>query len=253
MGHAFADNATYSSDPDFTDDPVASWGRGVRRRPRGGDRPRSRRAAPGRARRAVAAPPERPALHQPAACTARRRSSPPTPRATSSSLITTIGADFGSLVAVPGTGIVLNNSMVNYDPRPGRGNSIAPGKMPFFAVPTLVAARDGQAAFAAAGSGGYPILAGVINTVVGVVDHGLSVQAAIDRPRVHSQGDRTFIDARGRSRSVRDGWSSSATSSSSRTSRPASFRSAGSARSRSRTAMIAAGAGPAWTTTAGGL
>ena len=111
-------------------------------------------------------------------------------------LITTIGADFGSLVAVPGTGIVLNNSMVNYDPRPGRGNSIAPGKMPFFAVPAIVAARDGKPAFAAAGSGGYAILAGVINTIVGVADHGLSVQAAIDQPRVHSQGNRTFIDAR---------------------------------------------------------
>ena len=111
-------------------------------------------------------------------------------------LITTIGADFGSVVGVPGTGIVLNNSMVNYDPRPGRSNSIAPGKMPFFAVPAIVAARDGRAAFAAAGSGGYAILAGVISTIVGVVDHGLGVQAAIDLPRVHSQGNRTYIDSR---------------------------------------------------------
>ena len=111
-------------------------------------------------------------------------------------LITTIGADFGSLVAVPEAGIILNNSMVNYDPRPARANSIAPGKLPFFAVPVLVAARGGRAAFAAAGSGGYPILAGVISTTVGVVDHGLGVQAAIDVPRVHSQGNRTFVDSR---------------------------------------------------------
>jgi gamma-glutamyltranspeptidase / glutathione hydrolase len=86
--------------------------------------------------------------------------------------------------------------MINYDPRPGRSNSIAPGKMPFFAVPAVVAARNGEPAFAAAGSGGYAILAGVINTLVGVVDHGLGVQAAIDAPRVHSQGHQTFIDAR---------------------------------------------------------
>jgi len=99
-------------------------------------------------------------------------------------------------VAVPEAGIILNNSMVNYDPRPGRSNSIAPGKLPFFAVPTIVAARDGRAAFAAAGSGGYPILAGVIATTVGVVDHRLGVQAAIDVPRVHSQGNRTFVDSR---------------------------------------------------------
>lgn len=111
-------------------------------------------------------------------------------------LITTIGSDFGARIAVPGTGIVLNNGMVNYDPRPGRSNSIAPGKMPFFAVPAIVAARDGRPAFAAAGSGGYPILAGVINTLVNVVDHGLPVQEAIDRPRVHSQGHHTYIDGR---------------------------------------------------------
>jgi gamma-glutamyltranspeptidase/glutathione hydrolase len=86
--------------------------------------------------------------------------------------------------------------MINYDPRPDRGNSIAPGKMPFFAVPTLVATRGGRGALAAAGSGGYPILAGVINTVAGHVDHMLEIQEAIDRPRVHSQGEQTFIDAR---------------------------------------------------------
>ena len=56
--------------------------------------------------------------------------------------------------------------------------------------------RRRRRAFAAAGSGGYPILAGVINTLVNVVDHGLGVQAAIDRPRVHSQGDQTYVDAR---------------------------------------------------------
>jgi gamma-glutamyltranspeptidase/glutathione hydrolase len=110
-------------------------------------------------------------------------------------LITTIGDDFGSLVLVPGTGVVLNNSMMNYDPRPGRANSIAPGKMPFFAVPAVVAAQEGRGVLAAAGSGGYPILAGVLNTVVNVVDHGMGVQAAIDAPRVHSQGAATYVDA----------------------------------------------------------
>ena len=68
--------------------------------------------------------------------------------------------------------------------------------MPFFAVPAIVATRNGEPAFAAAGSGGYAILAGVINTLVGVVDHRLGVQAAIDVPRVHSQGHQTFVDAR---------------------------------------------------------
>jgi gamma-glutamyltranspeptidase/glutathione hydrolase len=32
--------------------------------------------------------------------------------------------------------------------------------------------------------------------MVNVVDHGLGVQAAIDAPRVHSQGAETHVDAR---------------------------------------------------------
>ena len=197
MGHAFADGATYSDDPDFTTDTVTDLG---------GSAFAATRAAAIRADRAAARPvvpaapwlassdPARPTsaggVHGTTQVVAADRDG------NLAALITTIGADFGSLIAVPGTGIILNNSMINYDPRPGRSNSIAPGKMPFFAVPALVAARDGRAAFAAAGSGGYPILAGVINTTVGVIDHGLGVQAAIDLPRVHSQGHRTFVDSR---------------------------------------------------------
>jgi gamma-glutamyltranspeptidase/glutathione hydrolase len=196
-GHAFADGATYADDPDQAAEPVAELG-----------------GAPFAALRAAAISPDR-AAPRPIAATAPwlAPGHPARPRSAGgvhgttqvvaadrdgnlAALITTIGADFGSLVAVPEAGIILNNSMVNYDPRPGRANSIAPGKLPFFAVPVLVAARGGRAAFAAAGSGGYPILAGVIATTVGVVDHGLGVQAAIDVPRVHSQGNRTFVDSR---------------------------------------------------------
>jgi gamma-glutamyltranspeptidase/glutathione hydrolase len=197
MGHAFADNAAYSCDPDFTDEPVwrlasaefAAARAGVISLDRAAKRPVAATApwlAPGATPRARSAG----AVHGTTQVVAADRDG------NLAALITTIGADFGSLIAAPGTGILLNNSMVNYDPRPGRANSIAPGKMPFFAVPAIVAARDGRAAFAAAGSGGYPILAGVIGTFVGVADHGLGVQAAIDQPRVHSQGNRTFIDAR---------------------------------------------------------
>ena len=197
MGHAFADGATYASDPDFTTDPVTDLGGAAFAAARAAliraDRAAARpivAAAPWLAPGELVRAPSAGGVHGTTQVVAADR------EGNLAALITTIGADFGSLVAVPGTGIILNNSMINYDPRPGRANSIAPGKMPFFAVPALVAARDGRAAFAAAGSGGYPILAGVINTTVGVVDHGLGVQAAIDLPRVHSEGNRTFVDSR---------------------------------------------------------
>lgn len=197
MGHAFADGASYASDPDFSDNPIEELGSAEFGRARAAaialDHAAARpivATAPWLAAGAEPATPSAGGMHGTSQVVAADA------EGNVVALITTIGADFGAGVAVPGTGIILNNSMCNYDPRPGLSNSIAPGKMPFFAVPTLVAVRDGAPAYAAAGSGGYPILAGVINTMVGMADHGMDVQAAIDHPRVHSQGDATFIDSR---------------------------------------------------------
>ena len=102
----------------------------------------------------------------------------------------------GSLVYCPGTGVVLNNGMQNFDPRPGRPNSIKPGKMPIFAAPVLLAMREGEAVFAAAGSGGYRILSGVMHTFVNWAVHGMALEQAIKAPRVHCQSRETFVDER---------------------------------------------------------
>jgi gamma-glutamyltranspeptidase/glutathione hydrolase len=211
MGHAFVDNVTYAGDPDHTESPLAGLANPAFAALRA-DGIRTDQASP----RPLATADPWPYESGDGDGAAR----PAPPRSVGGAhgttqvvaadadgnlvaLITTIGDDFGSLVAVPGTGVLLNNSMMNYDPRPGRANSIAPGKMPFFAVPAIVAAKDGRGVFAAAGSGGYPILAGVVNTMVNHVDHGLGVQQAIDEPRVHSQGAETYIDGRV-PRAVRD-------------------------------------------------
>jgi gamma-glutamyltranspeptidase/glutathione hydrolase len=111
-------------------------------------------------------------------------------------LITSLTSGFGSLMRVPGTGVVLNNSMQNFDPRPDQANCIKPGKMPIFAAPSLVAEKDGRAVFAGCGSGGYRITTGVLHAFLHAVDFGLGPQAAIDAPRVHCQGQQTYVDPR---------------------------------------------------------
>jgi gamma-glutamyltranspeptidase/glutathione hydrolase len=111
-------------------------------------------------------------------------------------LCTSLSDTFGSVVYVPEAGFFLNNGMGNFDPRPGHANSIAPGKMPIFAAPAMIATRDGRAVFAASGSGGYRIATGVLHALIGVVDFGLDVQGAVDAPRVHCQGSETFVDPR---------------------------------------------------------
>jgi gamma-glutamyltranspeptidase/glutathione hydrolase len=111
-------------------------------------------------------------------------------------VITTIGQDFGCLTYVEELGSFLNTAMANFDPRPGRPNSIAPGRMPLFAVPATLAVRDGRAVLACGGSGGYRITSGVVHATVNVLDHGLSAEAAVAAPRVWCQGAETFVDAR---------------------------------------------------------
>ena len=107
-----------------------------------------------------------------------------------------IGGAFGSLVYVPELGIVLNNAMQNFDPRPDYPNAIKPGKMPIFAAPVLVAARQGEGRFAGAGAGGYRIETAVLHAFMNVADHRMRIQRAIDHPRVHCQGHETYVDAR---------------------------------------------------------
>jgi len=111
-------------------------------------------------------------------------------------LITSLTSGFGALFLVPGTGVLLNNSMQNFDPRPDQANCIRPGKMPIFAAPTLVAARDGRGVFAGCGSGGYRITTAVLHSFLHATDFGLGPQEAVDAPRVHCQGQETYVDAR---------------------------------------------------------
>ena len=112
------------------------------------------------------------------------------------SICMSIGGAFGSLVHVPELGIVLNNAMQNFDPRPDHPNAVKPGKMPIFAAPVLVATRQGEGRFAGAGSGGYRIQTAVLHAFMNVVDHRMRIQRAVDHPRVHCQGRETWVDAR---------------------------------------------------------
>jgi gamma-glutamyltranspeptidase/glutathione hydrolase len=68
--------------------------------------------------------------------------------------------------------------------------------MPIFAAPAIAAAKGGRGTFAGSGSGGYRIETGVLHTFLNVIDHGMGVQAAVDHPRVHSQGGPTSVDPR---------------------------------------------------------
>jgi gamma-glutamyltranspeptidase/glutathione hydrolase len=112
-------------------------------------------------------------------------------------LTTTLLSSFGSRYVLPGTGILMNNGVMWFDPRPGRPNSIGPGKRALTNMCPVVVARDGQPWFGVGASGGRRILGAVLQMASFVVDFGMDPQAAAHHPRVDVNGsDLIGIDRR---------------------------------------------------------
>ena len=108
----------------------------------------------------------------------------------------TLNGAFGSFVTVPGTGMLLNNCMMIFDPRPGRRQSVGPSKRPVSSnTPTLVL-RAGRPFMALGAPGATRIPAAVLQTIINVIDHQMPLQAAVEAPRCHagSEGDGLLME-----------------------------------------------------------
>src|SRR5689334_9140207 len=112
-------------------------------------------------------------------------------------LTTTLLSSFGSRYVLPGTGIVMNNGIMWFDPRPGQPNSIGPGKRALTNMCPVVVAREGRPWFGVGASGGRRILGSVLQLASFIVDFGMDPEAAAHHPRIDVNGsDRFGIDRR---------------------------------------------------------
>lgn len=100
----------------------------------------------------------------------------------------TINGLFGARFMVPGTGIIPNNYMLNYDPNPGRALSIAPGKRVPTSVAPMIVLRDGQPQFALGLPGAVRIFPSAMQAISNLIDHGMSLQQAVEAPRIWTDG-----------------------------------------------------------------
>ncbi|MGH3092410.1 MAG: gamma-glutamyltransferase, partial [Gaiellaceae bacterium] len=94
----------------------------------------------------------------------------------------------GSGVVVPGTGIQLNNMLGEHDLNPGSGTARVGERLTSMMAPSLVLA-DGRPRLVVGSAGSIRLRAAILQIVVNVLDHGLSVSEAIGAPRVHLEGD----------------------------------------------------------------
>ncbi|MDP3179010.1 MAG: gamma-glutamyltransferase, partial [Spirochaetaceae bacterium] len=98
----------------------------------------------------------------------------------------TINYFFGSGVTVPGTGIIMNDEMDDFVPKPGSVNSVQPGKRPLSSMsPTLVLDPQGRSFMTLGAAGATRIITAVAQIISNVIDHGMPIQAAISAPRVY--------------------------------------------------------------------
>jgi len=123
------------------------------------------------------------------------------------SVTTTLNGGYGSRVVVGGAGFFLNNEMDDFSVKPGvpnmygavgtEANAIAPGKRMLSSMtPTLV--LDKGKVFLVVGTpGGTTITTSVFQTLVDILDFGLSTEDAVNKPKFHHQWlpDSLYVEA----------------------------------------------------------
>jgi gamma-glutamyltranspeptidase/glutathione hydrolase len=100
----------------------------------------------------------------------------------------TINSLFGARFIVPGTGMIPNNYMNNFDPRPGNALSIAPGKRVTTSMSPMMAAKDGTVRYALGLPGGRKIFPSALQALINLIDHGMDLQEAVEAPRIWTEG-----------------------------------------------------------------
>jgi gamma-glutamyltranspeptidase/glutathione hydrolase len=96
---------------------------------------------------------------------------------------------------VPGTGFMLNNMLGEADLQPrGFGRWPTDVRLTSMMAPTLVLSADGRRVAALGSGGSNRIRSALLQVLAGHLEHGLGLEAAIARPRLHVEGERLEIE-----------------------------------------------------------
>jgi gamma-glutamyltranspeptidase / glutathione hydrolase len=187
MRWAYRDRNTYLGDPEFVDNPVARL-----------LSMRHARAIRARIRPHRATPSSSPGLDAAADEKATTTHYSVVDRMGNAVAVTyTINDDFGAKIIAGDTGFLLNDEMDDFAAKPGaanmyglvqgQANAIAPGKRPLSSMTPTIVLKDGRPAWVVGAPGGSRIITTVLEIIVNVIDHGMTLQEAVDAPRIHHQ------------------------------------------------------------------
>lgn len=112
-------------------------------------------------------------------------------------LTQSLGSAYGSGAMIPGTGVILNNFLNWTDLDPASPNALQPGQRMAMCLAPSISTRDGKGVLALGTPGNYGILQTQVQAMVGHVDFGLDIQAAIDMPRARLwDGRQIYLERR---------------------------------------------------------
>ncbi len=117
---------------------------------------------------------------------------------------TTLNAGYGSKTVVTGAGFFLNDEMDDFSVKPGvpnmygavgtEANAIQPGKRMLSSMTPTVILHDGKPFMVVGTPGGTTIPTSVFQSIVNVIDFGLSAEDAVNKPKFHHQWLPDVID-----------------------------------------------------------
>jgi gamma-glutamyltranspeptidase/glutathione hydrolase len=113
------------------------------------------------------------------------------------SVTTTLNSGYGSKLYVDELGFFLNNEMDDFSSKPGEpniygliggeANSIAPEKRMLSAMTPTIVEKEGELLMVLGTPGGSTIITSVLQTILNVVEFDMTMQEAVDAPRLHHQ------------------------------------------------------------------
>jgi gamma-glutamyltranspeptidase/glutathione hydrolase len=109
-------------------------------------------------------------------------------------MTTTLLSSMGSRMVLPKSGILMNNGVMWFDPRPNQPNSIGGGKRPLTNMSPIILRNGNRPWLAAGGSGGRRILAAVTQMMSFVTEFGMNLDQAAHYPRINVS-DPGYISA----------------------------------------------------------
>ena len=112
-------------------------------------------------------------------------------------ITTTLNNSFGNKVMVRGAGFFLNDEMDDFSLKPGvpnqfgligaEANAIAPNKRMLSSMTPTIVEKDGQLLMLIGTPGGATIITSVYQTILNVIDHGMTMQESVNAKRFHHQ------------------------------------------------------------------